>query len=77
MIDAMVVQNPYEMGYTGCKLLYRMIKDDKAGVKELLKGGDTVDTGLKVIVPDDASPLKSPFRMPLEPSRPGSRKRGW
>ncbi|MBI3861672.1 MAG: sugar ABC transporter substrate-binding protein, partial [Planctomycetia bacterium] len=52
-------------GYTGAKLLLRLIKDDKAGVEELLKGKDVVDTGLKVIVPDDNSPLKSKFRMPL------------
>jgi ribose transport system substrate-binding protein len=76
MIDAMVVQNPYDMGYTGCKLLYRMIKDDKAGVKELLKGGDTVDTGLKVIVPDDASPLKSPFRMTLDTFKAWLKEKG-
>jgi ribose transport system substrate-binding protein len=65
-IDAMVVQNPYEMGYTGVNLLHRLITDDKAGVDELLKGGDVVDTGLKVIVPDEKSPLKSKFRMTLE-----------
>jgi ribose transport system substrate-binding protein len=65
MIDAMVVQNPYDMGYTGARLLYRMIKGDQAGVEELLKGGDVVDTGLKVIVPGPNSPIKSPFRMEL------------
>ncbi len=65
MIDAMVVQNPYNMGYTGAKLLHCLITGDKSGAEEFLKGRDTVDTGLKVIVPDDASPLTSPFRMPL------------
>jgi ribose transport system substrate-binding protein len=66
LIDAMVVQNPYDMGYTGAKLLYRLIKEDKAGVDELLKGGDVFDTGLKVIVPDESSPVKSKFRMTLK-----------
>jgi len=65
MIDAMVVQNPYDMGYTGARLLYRMIQEDAAGVDELLKGGDVVDTGLKVIVPGDDSPIQSPYRMTL------------
>ena len=65
MIDAMVVQNPYDMGYTGAKLLHSLITGDKSAADELLKGADHVDTGLKVIVPDDASPLKSPFRMSL------------
>ena len=63
LIDAMVVQNPYEMGHTGVKLLHRLIMGDKAGVDELLKGGDVIDTGLKVIVPNRQSPVKSKFRM--------------
>lgn len=66
LIDAMVVQNPYDMGYTGVKLLHRLITGDKAGVDELLKGSDVVDTGLKVIVPNDATPVKSKFRMTLD-----------
>jgi ribose transport system substrate-binding protein len=66
MIDAMVVQNPYDMGFTGVTLLYRLITDDKAGAEELLKGGDVVDTGLKVIVPNEKSAVKSKYRMTLE-----------
>ncbi|MFN0054677.1 MAG: substrate-binding domain-containing protein [Planctomycetales bacterium] len=66
MIDAMVVQNPYDMGYTGATLLYRMIQGDDAGVDELLHGGDVIDTGLKVVVPNAASPLKSKYRMTLD-----------
>jgi hypothetical protein len=54
------------MGYTGVTLLYRLITGDKTGVDELLKGGDVFDTGLKVIVPDESSPLESKFRMTLE-----------
>jgi ribose transport system substrate-binding protein len=66
MIDAMVVQNPYDMGYTGAILLHRLITGDKAGVDELLKGGDVIDTGLKVVVPSDASPIQSKSRVTLE-----------
>jgi len=66
MIDAMVVQNPYEMGYTGVTLLHRLITGDKAGVDELLKGKDVVDTGLKVVVPAESSPVQSRFRVTLE-----------
>ncbi len=69
MLDVMVVQNPYEMGFTGATLLYRMIKEDKAGVDELLKGGQVYDTGLKVVVPSADSPLKSQYRMTLEEFR--------
>ncbi len=66
MMDAMVVQNPYDMGYTGVTLLHRLITGDKAGADELLKGGDVVDTGLKVVVPEESSPVTSKFRMTLE-----------
>ncbi len=66
LLDGMVVQNPYEMGYTGATLLHRMVKGDKTGVDELLKGGDIYDTGLKVVVPDDASPIQSKYRVTLE-----------
>jgi ribose transport system substrate-binding protein len=65
LIDAMVVQDPYKMGNVGAKLLYSLIKDDKASVEELLHGKDFYDTGLKVIVPDETSPLKSPYRVTL------------
>ena len=66
LIDAMVVQNPYDMGYTGATLLYRLITGDKAGVEELLKGRDVVDTGLKVVVPKQDSPVQSKSRITLE-----------
>jgi ribose transport system substrate-binding protein len=63
MIDAMVVQNPFEMGYQGIKLMKALVKDDKATIKEMLpklseKGGDIIDTGLRVVVPNENSPLK-------------------
>ncbi|HEY3966973.1 MAG TPA: substrate-binding domain-containing protein [Planctomycetaceae bacterium] len=65
LIDAMVVQDPYNMGYTGANLLHHLITGDQAGVDEYLKGGDNVDTGLKVIVPTEDSPLQSRFRTTL------------
>ena len=63
MLDAMVVQNPYQMGYQGVRLLRAMVKNDEATVKEMFpnrdaKDGDILDTGLKVIVPNEGSPLK-------------------
>lgn len=62
-IDAMVVQNPYEMGYQGVRLMKALKADDKATIAELLPnlgqpGGDLYDTGLKVVVPNENSPLK-------------------
>jgi ribose transport system substrate-binding protein len=59
MIDAMVVQNPYEMGYQGVRLMKALYQDDKDTIKKMLprqgeKDGDLYDTGLKVVVPDDS-----------------------
>ncbi|MFO1020434.1 MAG: substrate-binding domain-containing protein [Planctomycetales bacterium] len=66
LIDVMVVQNPFEMGYQGTVLLNAMIQKDEATVKSILKGKDTVDTGLKVIVPSADSPVKSKYKMTLK-----------
>jgi ribose transport system substrate-binding protein len=62
-IDAMIVQNPFEMGYQSIRLMKALNADDKATVAEMLPnlgqpGGDVYDTGLKVVVPDEGSPLK-------------------
>ncbi len=63
MIDAMVVQNPYQMGYQGVRALKALIEDDRKTVAEMFPHhgepeGDVYDTGLKVVVPDAKSPLK-------------------
>lgn len=63
-IDAMVVQNPYRMGYDAVKLLKALIIDDQTSIKEMLPhhgqpDGDLYDTGLKVVIPDEGSPLKA------------------
>jgi ribose transport system substrate-binding protein len=62
-IDALVVQNPYKMGYDGVRMLKALIKNEEAVLKEMLPkhgqpGGDIYDTGLKVVVPDTGSALK-------------------
>ena len=69
LIDVMVVQNPYEMGYQGVTLLHRMIEGDQAGVDELLKGSTVLDTGLRVVVPNVDSKLESKYRQPLDAFR--------
>lgn len=63
-IDAMVVQNPFEMGYQGVALMAALVKDDKETIEKMLPnhgqpGGDIYDTGLKVVVPDNDSPLSA------------------
>ncbi|HEV3417301.1 MAG TPA: substrate-binding domain-containing protein [Pirellulales bacterium] len=61
-IHAMVVQNPYEMGFQSIRLLKAMVDKDDKTIKEMLphadqKDGDIYDTGLRVVAPDN-SPLK-------------------
>lgn len=63
-VDVMVVQNPYEMGYQGVRLMKALVEDDQATIAEILpnrdaENGDLYDTGLKVVVPDASSPLKA------------------
>jgi len=61
-IDAMVVQNPFEMGQKAVRLLVAMLEDDQAVIDELFPrsgepDGDIHTTGLRVILPDGDSPL--------------------
>jgi ribose transport system substrate-binding protein len=56
-IDATVVQNPYEMGYQGVRLLKALIKKDDKTIKAVLPDGKTRDTGVRVIVPRADSPV--------------------
>lgn len=63
MIDAMVVQNPFGMGYESVRYAFAKLSGDEATVKEMFpnmgqKEGDILDTGLKVVVPDSGSMLK-------------------
>lgn len=56
-IDATVCQNPYEMGFQGVKLLKALINKDEKAIKEVLPDGSVRDTGVRVIVPNDKSPV--------------------
>lgn len=56
MIDAMVVQNPFAMGYESVRYAYAKANGDTETLKQLFPnmgqpGGDIYDTGLKVVVP--------------------------
>ncbi len=69
-IDAMVVQNPFEMGIQTVRLLLALHGDDKTTVAEMFPNqgkpdGDIFTTGLRLIVPDGKSPLGSPDAAPL------------
>lgn len=62
MIDAMVVQNPFGMGYDSVKYVFAKLKSDNATIAEMFPnmkdpGGNIRDTGLKIVAPDDGSPL--------------------
>jgi ribose transport system substrate-binding protein len=63
LVDAMVVQNPYEMGYQGVQLMQSLVRNDQPAIQKMLPNhdkpdGDTYDTGLKIVVPDRKSPLR-------------------
>ncbi len=61
-VDAMVVQNPFQMGYQGVRLMKALVEQDQATIAEMLPnhgqdGGDFYNTGLKMVVPDQGSTL--------------------
>ncbi|MEI6240637.1 MAG: substrate-binding domain-containing protein [Planctomycetia bacterium] len=67
-IDAMVVQNPFEMGIQTVRLLLAMRESDKATIADMFPNagqpdGDIYTTGLRLIVPDD-NPLVKPADVP-------------
>jgi ribose transport system substrate-binding protein len=58
-IDVTVCQNPYQMGYLGVRLLKAYINKDQKTLDEMLPGStDSIDTGVRVIVPGKDSPVK-------------------
>jgi len=61
-IDAMVAQNPFDMGVQTVRLLQAMHANDEATIGEMFPGrgqpdGDIYTTGLRLIVPGGDSPL--------------------
>ena len=61
-IQAMVVQNPFEMGFQSIRILKAMIDKDEKSLKEMFPSadkpdGDFYNTGLRIVVPE-GSPLK-------------------
>jgi ribose transport system substrate-binding protein len=69
MIDAMVVQNPYAMGYDSTRLIKALLAKDEATVKEMFPkrgepGGDIRETGLKVVIPDDSTAITKDLLAP-------------
>jgi len=62
-IDAMVVQNPFDMGVQTVRLCKAMIEEDQDVIDEMFPNkddaeGDIYTTGLRVVVPSDDSPVK-------------------
>ena len=63
MVDVMVVQNPFQMGFDGVKLMHALVAEDQATVDEMfpehaLDGEkDVYRTELRVVAPDEDSPL--------------------
>ncbi len=63
-IDAMVVQNPFDMGLQSVRLLKAMLTDDQSTIKEMFPKagepeGDVYTTGLRLVVPNTSDVLKA------------------
>ena len=62
-VDVMVVQNPYQMGFEGVKLLLALAKDDQSVIKAMYPDysqsgtGDIYSTELRVVIPDTGSSI--------------------
>lgn len=61
-LDAMCVQNPFDMGFQAVRLLKAMHEKDEAVTKEMFPNigqpdGDIYTTGLRIVAPDKGSPL--------------------
>jgi ribose transport system substrate-binding protein len=62
-LDAMLVQNPFMMGYLTVNAAYAKLNKDEKTIKEIFPklgepNGNIRDTGLKLIVPVKGSPLQ-------------------
>lgn len=64
-IDVMVVQNPFDMGGQAVKILKAMVDEDESTLKQMFPrpdgeaDADIYTTGLRVVVPNDESPVKA------------------
>jgi ribose transport system substrate-binding protein len=72
MIDAMVVQNPFAMGYDSVRYAFAKAQGDQETLKKMFPNmgqpsGEILDTGLKVVVPP-GSPLKAEMFESFGPS---------
>lgn len=75
-IDAMIVQNPYDMGYRGTRLMKALVEGDHATIHEMFPAydpntksftdpeGDLLVTGLRVVHPDSGTSLKKEMFAP-------------
>lgn len=63
-VDVMVVQNPYQMGFAGVQLLKALVEKDEEFIKGMYPDhahegtNDIFTTELRVVVPDEKSPVK-------------------
>ncbi|MGC4002616.1 MAG: substrate-binding domain-containing protein [Pirellulales bacterium] len=63
-IDAMVVQDPFGMGYESVRYIMAKLTKDQATIKAMFPNmgkpnGDIMDTGVKLVVPAESPILKS------------------
>ncbi len=66
MIDVMVVQNPFGMGYQAVKYAFAKANGDKSTMEAMFPNmgkpnGDVLDTGLRVVVPNEGSTAEARY----------------
>lgn len=63
VVDVMVVQNPYQMGHEGVRLMHALVTDQQDVVKEFYPAYSQTDendifrTELRVVIPDGETPV--------------------
>lgn len=63
-LDCLIVQNPYDIGFQGVRLMKALVTKDEATQRTMLPrlgqtDGDLYITGLKLVVPDEGSLIKA------------------
>ena len=65
IIDATVVQQPYEYGFQAVKLLKALLGKDDATVKKMVPVGKIIDVPCRTVTSDPNGPVKSKDVWPL------------
>ena len=67
VIDASVVQQPYQYGYLAVQLLNALVSNDQATVKKMVPASTIVDVPCRLVISNPSGPIKkSPNVMTID-----------